>query len=160
MWSWGNLGQRDSQTWLCWSGSCRGRGVGGVMARWAVDPAFFVPVAWWHAEAPISEPNSGLLLVQCWHLLTIDTSLALDSERDLGSLSFRLPCLSKCSSLTLYVPGWKAQLSPSGHRVLSPALHSALCLRVCSWAGGLSFLLCFCGRTEFSSLLTSFWVIL
>lgn len=87
----------------------------------------------------MSEPHSGLLLVQCWHLLTIDTSLALDSERDLGSLSFRLPCLSKCSSLTLYVPGWKAQFSLSGHRVLSPALHSALCLRVCSWGGGAFF---------------------
>ena len=38
MWSWGNLGQRDSQAWLCWSGSCRGQGCGwcnGPLGGWS-----------------------------------------------------------------------------------------------------------------------------
>ena len=36
--SWGNLGQRDSQAWLCWSGSCRGQECGwcnGPLGGWS-----------------------------------------------------------------------------------------------------------------------------
>ena len=76
------------------------------------------------SRGPYLRTYSGLPLVRWRHLLTIDTSLALDSERDLRSLGFRLQCLSKCNSLTLDVPGQEGPLQPQSAVSVSPQIRS------------------------------------